>query len=171
MKTFLATILLFHTAAVFANWQIKTTTDAMSDETSSTIYVKAHNGEKFTLIRKTDNSVWGYFNLTGMKQFKINDQLLLRVDKNKPREINDKLQKAFKVHTYEWNPNLMGFLLWHGSAKEDNSCGFIGELINGKKLVIRYHPNKSTKRDVVFDISKNKNSIKKSLSLPKSACR
>ncbi len=169
MKIIIFVALVIFPSLSFADWKIQKTVDSMTDKITKTAYVLSKDGNRFTLIRKSDQKVWGYLKLKGMNQFKINESLLLRVDKNKPRSISDKMQKKFGISSYEWNPSLMGFLVWHG--KSDEGCGFIGQLLNGKKLIIRYHPNKSTYKDIIFNISKNKAAIKGSLGLENSQCK
>ena len=82
--------------------------------------------------------------------FEPNGIIEMRVDKN-PSVLIDparlqSLSKLMKVPTYQWEPATVGFLLWHGN--EDDSCGFVGELLQGKELNIRYQTS-SLHRDVL----------------------
>lgn len=169
MRKIIFIALLTITETSLADWKVQESVDAMTDKVSKTAYVVSDDGSRFTVIRKSDKKVWGYLKLSGMNQFKINESLILRVDKNKPIDFNDKLQKSFGISSYEWNPSLLGFLIWHGKA--DEGCGLVGQLLKGKKMVIRYHPNKSTFKDIVFDISKNKTAIKEGLGLESEQCK
>ena len=167
-------VILFSSSA--SAWELKKSVDAMTDKVSHTVFVVSNDGSRFTLIRKSDNSVWGYIELVGMNQFMVNERLLLRVDTNPPKEQNNDFNKMMASlglsdsapKMWEWNPNLIGFRIWHG--KIDEGCGYIQELFEGKKLVIRYHPNQSTTKDVYFDISKNKAAIPTALGIDMDQC-
>jgi len=174
MKKTLVLLVCGFLASPVSAWEIEKTTDAMTDEVSRTVFVDSNDGSRFTLIRKSDNSVWGYLKLSGMNQFMINERLLLRVDKSEPVKFNEDFEKltvelGMKVESWEWNPNLIGFRLWHG--KLDEGCGLVQKLYDGEKMVIRYHPNQSTIKDVHFDISKNKSVITDSLEINMDNCR
>jgi len=176
MKRFLITIIsIFATSnlAIAGDWILRTTKDNMTDQPSKEVFVTSPGGEKFTIIRRSDEKVWGYIQLSGINQFSVNERLMLRVDKNKPHEINEDLQNLTKrlgnpIGSWEWNPNLIGFLIWHGKINE--GCGIIKELFDGKKMIIRYHPNKSTIRDIEFPLTGNRKAISDALSLDLSNC-
>lgn len=169
MRTIIFIALSAFATSSIAEWKVQESVDAMTDQVSKTAYVLSDNGSRFTLIRKSSSAVWGYLKLSGMNQFKANDVLMLRVDKNEPRDYDDKAQKLFGIPSYEWNPSLLGFLIWHGKA--DEGCGLVGQLLQGQKMVIRYHPNKSTYKDIVFDISKNKAAVREGLGLESDQCK
>lgn len=104
----------------------------------------------------------------------VGENLMVRIDKNEPVEYNDKLQKlsarlGMPTLTWEWNPSLIGFRIWHGSPEE--GCGQVTKLIEGSTMIIRYHPNHSTTRDLHFDISKGKPLLAKALHLDVSECK
>jgi len=157
-----------------ANWELKTSTDAMTDQTSSQAEVRSADGDTFTVMRRSDGSVWGYVRLAGTNQFGINENLMVRVDKNKPFEFNDKLEKLTQqlgkpIEAWEWNPSLIGFRMWHGKPAE--GCGIVQQLYNGQQIIVRYHPNQSTYRDITFALSGNAQAITDALGFSINACK
>lgn len=154
-------------------WTLKTSIDPITDKNTKEVFIKNKDNNKLTIIRRNDNSVWGYVQLAGFEQFGVDDELIFRVDKNEPVEFNDNLEKITekygkKIPSWEWNPNLIGFRMWHGSAEE--GCGYIQQLYRGKELVVRYHPNKSIQKDIFFSIDKNQNAILDAIDLEISSC-
>lgn len=175
MEKVIVAILLFSLSSLAssADWQIKTKTDAMTDETSSEAFVIASTGEKLTIIRRGDNSVWGYLQLSGMNQFGINEKILFRVDRNPPSEFDDRLEKLTArlgkpIKTWEWNPSLVGFRMWHGKAEE--GCGALKQLHDGKVVIVRYHPNQSTTRDITFEITGGQKALSDVVAVDLSVC-
>ncbi|MGV8803489.1 MAG: hypothetical protein ACWA6Y_00835 [Polaromonas sp.] len=149
-------------------WVLKTSIDLITDKNTKEAFITNKDNNILTIIRRNDNSVWGYIQLAGFEQFGVSDKLIFRVDKNEPVEFNDKLEKISekygeKIQSWEWNPNLIGFRMWHGSVEE--GCGYIQQLYHGKELVVRYHPNKSTQKDIFFSIEKNHDAILNSIDL------
>ncbi len=169
VRNLLVVALILFAPPCLATWKLHKSVDSMTDKVTKDAYVVSSGGDRFTLLRKSDGRVWGYLQLAGMNQFKVNDALMLRVDKNKPVPISDPGLENLGIHAYEWNPSLLGFLLWHGKVNE--GCGYIRDLLSGKRLVIRYHPNQSTYRDVTFHIAKNKAAIRQGIGLSSNDCK
>lgn len=163
---FIVLVSMFGSAS--AQWELDESVDAMTDEVSRKAYVASEDGHAFVVVRKNDGKVWGYLMLPEGEFFKINDAVMLRVDKNKPKNFDDRLQREFGVASYEWKPDLLGFLIWHGKAGE--GCGLVGELLKGDEMVIRYHPRESTLKDVRFDISENRKAVRAGLWLEEGQC-
>jgi hypothetical protein len=173
MKLHFVAMFLATGVASAADWSLKQSTDAMTDAVRKEAFVTNTEGDKFTIIRRNDGSVWGYFQLAGLNQFSVGERLMLRVDKNKPVEFNEDFEKLTRqlgrpIEAWEWNPGLIGFRLWHG--KSDEGCGLVHQLYNGSQLIIRYHPNSSTERDVVFPLGGNHDAIAKAIDLQMSDC-
>ncbi len=172
-RTIFYALMLAPSVTFAAQWVSVTRTDAMTDEETTETFVESTTGDKFSLLRRSDESVWGYLQLASPNQFSVGEQLMARIDKNEPREFNDKLEKltadlGMKVESWEWNPSLIGFRLWHG--KKDEGCGYVRQLYDGKRLVIRYHPNQSTTRDIVFELDGNQKAISKAVGFDVSHC-
>lgn len=159
---------------VFAgDWKLITREDAMTDQVTKEAMVTAPGGEKFSVLRRSDGRVWGYFQLAGLDQFSVGERLMLRIDKNEPQEFNEDLHNVMKSlgspeGAWEWNPNLIGFLIWHGEAK--SGCGMLRTLYEGHQVIIRYHPNQSTVRDVVFPLTGNKKALSEAMDVDLSKC-
>lgn len=118
----LGALTLLPFVAVAAEWNSVTRTDAMTDEETSEAYIESTTGDRFTLLRRSDDSVWGYLELDSPHQFSVGYYLMARVDKNEPRDFDDKLEKLTerlgdKIKTWEWNPSLIGFRMWHGKKR------------------------------------------------------
>ena len=172
-KSLFLALMLFPFAALAAEWNSTTRTDAMTDEETTEAYIESTTGDRFTLLRRSDGSVWGYLKLDSPHQFSVGEQLIARVDKNDPREFNDRLEKLTeslgdKIEAWEWNPSLIGFRMWHG--KKDEGCGYVSQLYNGSRLIFRYHPNQSTTRDLVFELAGNQETISKAVGFDISQC-
>lgn len=170
MKKNYALIILFASPLVFAEtWKVNSETDSMTDVTRIHAVVAAKTGDTFTILQRDDKSIWAYFELSGTNQFSVNDRLTLRVDKNEPISYNQDFQELSRelgqpVTNWEWNPNLISFEL--GSGKSDGDCHkIVTQIYSGEKLIIRYHPNQSTTRDVSFSITGGKEAISKAIDI------
>ena len=64
LRAFLATVLGLLASTANA-WTLQESVDAMSDKASRQVLVTAPDGSTFTLLRKTDGSIWGYLKITG----------------------------------------------------------------------------------------------------------
>jgi hypothetical protein len=174
MKIFWILALSFISPPVFAsNWEIKFTSDAMTDKESTEAFIISNTGERFTILRRSDGRFWGYIQLVPPNQFSINERLITRIDKNTPKEFNEDFEKLTKslgspIESWEWNPSLIGFGIWHGNKNE--GCGWLRQLYDGKKFIIRYHLNKSTTRDVIFELSGSQEAISKAAGFDVSMC-
>lgn len=160
--------------AFAGDWELKSKTDAMTDAVSKEASVTSPDGDRFTILRRGDGSAWGYVQLAGSNMFGISDTLIVRVDKNKPVEFSDKFEKlAIKLkmptmNMWEWNPSLIGFRIWHG--KQEEGCGLIKELYDGQQIIVRYHPNQSTQRDITFPLTGNNQALSDALGIDVAAC-
>lgn len=164
---FLATV---HSA--FA-WTIQESIDVITDEPRKQVAVTSADGHTFTLIRKSDNRVWAYVKLASPNQFMVGERLILRIDQDKPINFNEDLHNLMQrtgkpIKAWEWNPSLIGFLLWHGVAEK--GCGLVKRLMESSKMVIRYHPNQSTERDIIFNTGQDRHLIGQSLNIDPSVC-
>lgn len=148
-------------------WEIKTLTDAMTDEISHQAVLTSHSGDTLTLLLRGKNKFWAFVQLAGANQFGIDTDLTIRIDANKPGLWDDSWDKLSRMigkdptHTWEWNPSLIGFEAGSYATKEgeENVCSFVRDLYGAKKIVIRYHPNKSTFKDIEFHSEGNQSII------------
>lgn len=172
---FLTTLLISLTANA-GGWELQTTTDLITDKVVNEAFVKSADGERFTIIRRSDGRVWGYLKLTGLNQFGVGSEVIVRVDKNKPRSFKEPkgidlemVKKLNMGNVWEWNPSLVGFMMWHG--KQDESCGLIKQLFEGQQMIVRYSPNQSTIRDITFQLTGNSEAISSALGFNVAECR
>ncbi|MDP1528250.1 hypothetical protein [Rhodoferax sp.] len=172
MRQILATItaLLVSTANA---WTLQESVDVMTDKVTRQAVVAATDGSTLTLLRRSDDSVWGYVKLSGMNQFMVNERLMMRIDKDKPVEFNDDLQRLMTklrkpMPSWEWNPSLVGFHIWHGNPAQ--GCGMIKRLIESSTVLVRYHPNQSVTRDILFNTDSNRHLIGEALGLEVAQC-
>lgn len=166
MKIIIILLMLSTSFEVFSySWEIISKTDAITDKISIEASVISKAGDRLTIIERDDKTKWAFFELSSPNQFSINERLILRVDKNKPMNYNADFQNLSRklgnqIFTWEWNPNLIGFKV--GSP---GGChNILTQIFNGKKMVIRYHPNKSTSKDVVFLLAGGEEAINKVIS-------
>jgi hypothetical protein len=168
-----ATLLLFGTLASAAEWKLERRIDAITDEEVKQAVLKSAAGDSVSIVRRSDDSVWLYLKLRQFETFSTEQVLIGRVDKNPPMEWGQKDNDFYrgigmKLTMWEWNPNLVGGRAWHGKA--DEGCGFIEELARGSRLVLRYHPNKSTVADVVFSLPKSPTPMLEAIDLKMADC-
>jgi hypothetical protein len=160
MKKVLIVGSLVFSSLVFADWRVSKDTDLMTDKTILRASIEAETGESLTIMQRDDKSIWAFFKLANANTFSVDERLLLRVDKNEPTEYNRDFQDLTielgkPMYNWEWNPNLIAFRI--GGGTKDGDCNVtLKQLHNGKKLVIRHRPNKSTFRDVVFSATNGK---------------
>lgn len=160
-------------AACASEWKFEQRSDAITDEVVKHATLASADGDVVTVIRRSDESVWIFLTLRKFETFSTQQEMIGRVDKNEPIQWGEKENEFYrkigmKVTMWEWNPNMVGGRAWHGKA--DEGCGFIKQLATGKRLVMRYYPNKSTVADVVFDLPKSSSPLLKALDLKLSDC-
>jgi len=171
MKVFTVfAFLAFSSQASLAAWEFKSSTDAMTDRVSKEAVVMSTTGDKFTITVRSDNSVWGYIQLAKGNQFMVGEELMIRVDKNQPSKFSGMLDRMLKdVKLWEWNPSLIGFRIFHGDFSAN--CGAIlPQYYNGEKMLLRYHLNQSTQRDLEFDINGNREALSQTVGHDLATC-
>ena len=97
-NAFLAVLLSGLASTETEAWTLSTRVDAMTDKQESVVSVQSRDGAKFTLLRKSDNSVWGYLSLGGMNQFAVDQEILIRVDKHEPTDFRTH-EKFYKIYS------------------------------------------------------------------------
>ena len=155
------------------DWVLKISTDSMTDTITKEAMISSPTGESFTLLRRSDGSVWGYFRPANGQMFSAGDHLMVRVDKNKPIELNGKLEELMarvgkKMEVWDWNPTLIATRIWHG--KVSDGCGIIQQLYNGQTMIVRNHPNESTYRDTTYTLGGNREALLQALDVDINAC-
>lgn len=131
-------------SATAAQWQLDSRVDAMSDRRVENAYIENTAGDRLTITRRADQSIWGFLSLGGGRMFGSSRQgVLLRVDGHPP-------ERYWEGNTeYEWNPTLAGFRM---RTAESQYCEIFRQLHAGSSLLVRYFPSDSTQRDIRFDL-------------------
>lgn len=166
-------LLLFVGHAGAEDWELKTTADSMTDTITKEARISLPTGESLSILRRGDGSVWGYFRPANGQMFAAGDHLLVRVDKNKPIELNGKLEELMarvgkKMEVWDWNPTLIASRIWHG--KVSDGCGIIQQLYSGKTLIVRNHPSESTYRDTTYALGGNREVLAQALDIDMTTC-
>jgi hypothetical protein len=124
--------------SIFGQWSYVNSVDEFTDEKVN--FVAYSDDEHQIQISYQGDAVWMFITKIGIESFEPNGLIELRVDKNETLTIDpEKLKELGKIlgkQTFQWEPKTVGFLIWHG--KEDEDCGFIGQLIEGEFLSFRY---------------------------------
>jgi len=139
------TILLFAHAA-HAEWTSVNKVDDFTDE--QVRYAAFSDADHRIQLSHEGKAVWMFITRKKIGTFEPNGLIEMRVDKNETRiidpEKSKRLAELLGQPTFQWEPATVGFLLWHGS--EEEGCGYVGELLEGQELKVRYQTN-SLERD------------------------
>lgn len=137
--------------SAMAGWGFTNKVDDFTDE--KVMYAAYSDDEHRIQLSHEGDSVWMFITRKKIGTFEPSGIIELRVDDNKSRTIDPvkskQLAELLGKTTFQWEPATVGFLIWHG--KEDEGCGYVGELLEGKELKGRYQIN-SMERDT-FKIS------------------
>ncbi len=141
-----ALMLLTFAQIVNADWTFVNKVDEFTDK--SVRYAVYSDANHRIQLSHQGEAVWMFISRKKIGTFEPNGTIEMRVDKNEARivdpEKSKKLASLLGKSTFQWEPATVGFLVWHG--KEDEGCGFVGELLQGKELKVRYQTN-SLERD------------------------
>lgn len=156
-------------SAVGQEWSHVNKTDEFTDEKVN--YVMYRDNEHHIQLshQGKSNRVFMFITRNKIGTIEPNSVIDLRVDSNKTNTIDPNklktLSEMIGEKMYEWQPDTIAFAIWHGKP-ENNSCGFIGELINGKELKIRYAVDKMTKETYSFSLEGAAEHIANGLGVP-----
>jgi hypothetical protein len=136
--------LLFVANADAAQWQLESTIDAMTDLPSERAFIENADGDRLTILQRSNGSVWGFLSLGGGLMFGSSRQgVRLRVDRHPVVGYSE------GTTAYEWNPTLAGFQMRPAGSYY---CGIFRHLHEGTMLTVRYFPSDSTQRDIRFEL-------------------
>lgn len=125
-----------------ANWQAVETKDEFTDRISRNA---THDGPRHKIqIARLRDDVWMLIARKAIGTFEPNGIVEYRVDNNETRTLNPprlKLIEKTVGRQYVWEPSAILFSVWSGN-EADGDCGFIGELIRGSELKVRYQTDK-----------------------------
>jgi len=135
-------ILAFFITPIFASaqWSFVNKVDDFTDK--KVAFTVFSDDSHQIQISHQGSSVWMFITRKKLGTFEPNGIIELRVDTNKTMTIDPekcKLLSEYIGPTFQWEPKTVSFLLWHG--KETEGCGYVGELLEGKELNIRYQIN------------------------------
>ena len=128
-----------------AEWGFVDSVDNFTDEPIQFAYY-SDDEHRIQLSRLDDNSVWMYITRKKIGTFEPDRNVEYRVDQGILRGENtisfSRLKESLGDEpTYVWQPDTVAFLVWHGNPDEPrpDPCGFIGELLSGTILGVRYY--------------------------------
>lgn len=150
-----------------ANWSH---VDKIDDFTDESVKYSFYSGKDHNIqISRENKSVWMFITRKKTGTFEPNGLIEIRVDKNDVLEIDPESLKSMEelmdTSFYQWEPSTVGFRVWHGEENEGGDCSFIGEIINGKALKVRYQINKLEKDSFKVDLQGAKDAIVNGLDL------
>ena len=167
LKKIISTFIALLPMYAFANWSY---VDKIDDFTDKAAKYTAYSDDNHRVQLSRENSaVWIFITRKSLGTFEPNGLIEIRVDKNKMRETDPKkLKKLAKLlgrSTFQWEPATVGFLVWHGTEKKGDDCGFISELLSGQELKIRYQINTLERNAFTVSLQGSKDAIIKGLGL------
>lgn len=145
-RLFVTMITIFFNYAAHAEWTSMNKVDDFTDK--QVRYAAFSDAEHRIQLSHEGDAVWMFITRKKIGTFEPSGLIEMRVDTNVTRVIDPveskRLAELLGRTTFQWEPATVGFLLWHGS--EEEGCGYIGELLHGRELKIRYQIN-SLERD------------------------
>lgn len=140
IRIIIVLIAVFPMLAV-GGWEFVNKVDDFTDE--KVMFAVYSDEEHRVQLSHVGTSVWMFITRKKIGTFEPNGIIELRVDRDQSIAIEPaKLKRLGAVlgkPTFQWEPSAVGFLIWHGN--EEAGCGFIGKLLKGKELKIRYQVN------------------------------
>jgi len=157
-------------------WTVAAEVDRMTDRRTEYAVTTTKDGVRFGVFRREGGQVSGFVELPSDRSFAAGKFIDLRVDKNKAHPIDDKLERLEAKYglglkeTWRWTPKQVVFLLRHGDPTQ--GCGFVGQLLAGSGLLIRYTPGGGTAYEhAEFELTGAAEAIGKALGLAPDACK
>jgi hypothetical protein len=144
MKFLIVSAFLLVSTLVFADWQVLEKKEAATELVTKLASVTNESGHTFSVYRISNQGpVWANFTLSSSVQDQVSVEPvpIYRVDKYEPKQISYEKRlnrQIIGVQSYEWNPQWVSYLIWHGQEKEGISNSII-QFMGGENLVFRYH--------------------------------
>jgi len=136
----LIAVFLFTVTSLFGQWTSDTIRDPFTDVTRIYTQFQGEGGVKIEIFRKDDGKYWIQLTVPSDQSFNPDGLFELLVDTGKTLEIDP--IKLRRIGTIVGKPqflsdgNSVAFVLFNGESLTD--CGFIGQLLKGERLFIRY---------------------------------
>ena len=154
-----------------AEWGFVDSVDDFTDEQIRFAHY-SDDDHRIQLSRRDDNSVWMYITRKKVGGFEPNTPVEYRVDQGVLRgesmvDFSKMVERLGNAPTYIWEPGTVAFLVWHGNpeAPRPDPCGFIGEILSGSVLRVRYHISSLDRDTFSADLADADQAIVKGLSV------
>lgn len=144
---------IFHPAAADDGWQLRISTDAMTDKEHRVAVTGNAQGHTLSLYRIDSGEVWMNFAISDRSMDLISGEKLLdyRIDKEEPVRLRDAQSlRHLGVVMVEWEPKWVNFLIWHG--KESEGRRGITQLLEGTTFTVRYYLATGGYKDTRFSL-------------------
>lgn len=163
---YFVSLLNFLPLATQAQWTNITKIDDFTDDQINYV-VFIDNDHEIQISRNNDGSVWMYITRKRIGTIDPKGIIELRVDRNETMIIDPEKYKTLSEimgkPTFQWEPMTVAFLLWHG--KENEGCGYIGQLLNGDEFAFRYYINSMERESFRVSLNDAKEPIINGLNL------
>jgi len=140
-KIYIYIVFMLFSHFAYADWTYVNKVDDFTDK--QVRYAEYSDADHRIQLSHEGKAVWMFITRKKIGTFEPNGIVELRVDKNEAHVIDPikskRLAKLIGTPTFQWEPATVGFLLWHGL--EEEGCGYIGELLQGQELKVRYQIN------------------------------
>jgi len=168
LSRLLLLLVLFAPALAQAGWEIRRSTDAMTDETRVSAQITTRDGHTFALYRRADRSVWAYLAVPERigNLLTATRRPIYRVDKLAADDLDGtkRLEELTGKQHFLGNARGVTWLVWHGEGRPDK--GTLRDIMDGKQLLVRYFVIADRSREVRFDLSGARPVIAKALGVP-----
>jgi hypothetical protein len=165
MKFLISTILYVFAGSAFAQWTFVNKVDEFTDKPVR--YAVYNDANHQIQLSYQGSSVWMFISRKKIGSFKPSGIIEMRVDKNDPFVVDPARSKMLAELTkrphFQWEPGTVGFQIWHGQERE--SCGYVGQLLKGQELKIRYQLNSMDRDTFTANLVGAKDAITKGLGL------
>ena len=148
-----------------AEWGFVDSVDAFTDERVQFAYY-SDDDHRLQLSRHDDNSVWMYISRKKIGTFEPDTNVEYRVDQGLLRgestvDFSKLRERLGEEPTYIWEPDTVAFRVWHGNpeAPRSDPCGFIGDLLSGSILRVRYYISRIDRDTFSVDLADADESI------------
>ncbi len=172
---FFGLTLLMVPFTAMADWTYIDSIDPFTDEPSRAA-IWEDESHRIQLSREKDGkAVWMYLTRKLSGSFEPDTPIEYRVDQLVLRgenmiDLHELLERYLNKPSYIWEPGTVAFSTWHGDPNEPGGCGFIGELLHGETLRVRYWISKVDRETFSVDLTGSDESILIGLDLSSEDC-
>lgn len=166
-------LLVIITFGYSSSWQLKEKKDVMTDNIQKIATIVNRQGYELKIYKPNDlEQIWANFYIPPniLDTIEPSKALVYRVDKNKAENLQWLVDygKTMGKETYIWEPKWINFLLMFRIPKEGISKESpIAQIINGNKLIVRYHLSTGGYKDIEFSLKNSNHIIKQAINIKK----